>query len=158
MKAQQSRLSRLLDRETRFAAEKMDCERTGGARPPGWRAREERGFVISLPASVFFRDEEESLSYEARSRGIIEAIGLDSGQWKILVVAHTDSRRSERHGVLVSQHWADTVRDYLVERGRSPDRVQAQGMGGAHLIADNRRGSRAKNQRVEIIIEYDGRQ
>jgi len=49
---------------------------------------------------------------------------------------------------------ADSVRDYLVQRGYPADRIQARGKGEGSPIADNASAEgRANNRRVEIVIE-----
>ncbi|MDP9152266.1 MAG: OmpA family protein, partial [Myxococcota bacterium] len=47
-----------------------------------------------------------------------------------------------------------SVRDYLVSRGMSSDRVTAQGFGLTRPIADNTSPEgRANNRRVEIVVQ-----
>ena len=72
----------------------------------------------------------------------------------IIVEWHTDSRGSETYNQGLSQRRAETVRDYLVQRGYPAYRIQARGMGDGSLIADNASPEgRANNRRVEIVIE-----
>jgi outer membrane protein OmpA-like peptidoglycan-associated protein len=72
---------------------------------------------------------------------------------KIRVEGHTDSRGSDAANLRLSQARAEAVRTYLVERGISPDRIEAKGYGETRPIAPNltKRG-RAMNRRVEFHI------
>jgi outer membrane protein OmpA-like peptidoglycan-associated protein len=54
----------------------------------------------------------------------------------------------------LSQHRADSVRSYLMQKGIQPRRVTALGLGETQPIADNQSQSgRQQNRRVEVIIE-----
>jgi outer membrane protein OmpA-like peptidoglycan-associated protein len=53
----------------------------------------------------------------------------------------------------LSKRRADSVARYLISRGVSSARIQTQGMGESHPIADNATAEgRALNRRVEIKI------
>jgi outer membrane protein OmpA-like peptidoglycan-associated protein len=52
----------------------------------------------------------------------------------------------------LSQRRAQSVVDYLVDKGISPDRLSAKGYGPDHPVADNNtRVGRAKNRRVNFV-------
>jgi OOP family OmpA-OmpF porin len=52
----------------------------------------------------------------------------------------------------LSQRRAQSVVDYLVKKGVSPDRLTAKGYGPDRPIADNgTRVGRAKNRRVQFV-------
>ena len=72
---------------------------------------------------------------------------------KLRIEGHTDSRGPAAFNLRLSQARADAVRQYLIEKGISPDRLQAQGFGETRPIAPNltKRG-RAMNRRVEFHI------
>jgi outer membrane protein OmpA-like peptidoglycan-associated protein len=74
----------------------------------------------------------------------------------LIVEGHTDSQGSESYNQGLSQRRADSVRDYLVQRGYPADRIQARGKGKGSPTADNASAEgRANNRRVEIIIERE---
>jgi len=69
------------------------------------------------------------------------------------VVGHTDSTGAADYNQTLSEKRANAVRDYLVSQGIAPSLISAKGMGETQPVADNAtRAGRAKNRRVEIII------
>ena len=72
---------------------------------------------------------------------------------KLRIEGHTDSRGSKRKNTRLSQKRADAVRDYLIEQGIAPERLEAVGMGPDQPIASNRnKRGRDANRRVEFMI------
>lgn len=72
---------------------------------------------------------------------------------KILVVGHTDSRGGHDHNVELSRKRADAVRQFLLGRGVTDDRIITRGEGPDEPIAENKtRAGRAKNRRIEFRI------
>ena len=62
----------------------------------------------------------------------------------------------DNYNITLSQRRANAVRDYLVQRDNQANRIQSHGLGEGHPIADNASTEgRAKNRRVEIIIERE---
>ena len=75
---------------------------------------------------------------------------------KIEVQAHTDYKGSGEANLKLSEKRASSVRDYLVSRGVSENRLVAKGYGESLPIADNKTAEgRAKNRRVELKIITD---
>lgn len=71
---------------------------------------------------------------------------------KVEIAGHTDNEGSNEYNMALSYDRAKTVRDYLVMRGISPDRIVARGYGEERPIASNDTAEgRAKNRRVEVI-------
>lgn len=69
------------------------------------------------------------------------------------VEGHTDSRGRRAYNQQLSQDRADSVRDFLVERGIDADRLTAVGYGMDEPIAENEtEEGRAENRRVEFTI------
>ncbi|MBB4049465.1 MULTISPECIES: OmpA family protein [Sphingomonas] len=78
----------------------------------------------------------------------------------ITLWGHSDSSGSDAANLVSSRHRAEAVRDYLVKKGTSPDRITVIAMGEARPIAPNRKldGSddpegRDKNRRVDIKVD-----
>lgn len=116
---------------------------------------EERGLVLTLSGSVLFRSAESNLlpSAQVKLDQVAKALLAVSAR-NLIVEGHTDSQGSVSYNQDLSQHRADAVRDYLVQRGYPADRIQARGMGKGTPIADNASPEgRANNRRVEIVIE-----
>ena len=118
---------------------------------------EERGLVVTLSGSVLFRSAKSTLLSSAQVKLDQVAKALLAVRARNLIVeGHTDSQGSESYNQGLSQRRADTVRDYLVQRGYPADRIQARGKGKGSPIADNASPEgRANNRRVEIVIERE---
>lgn len=72
----------------------------------------------------------------------------------IRVEGHTDSQGSHRFNIQLSQDRAESVRNYLIERGIAPERLTTAGYGPDRPVADNTTAAgRAENRRVEFHIE-----
>nr|WP_321267133.1 OmpA family protein [uncultured Sulfurimonas sp.] len=69
------------------------------------------------------------------------------------IVGYTDSKGSEKYNQKLSQNRANVVKDMLIQRGVSADRVVAKGMGELNPIADNSTSEgKAKNRRIEAEL------
>jgi outer membrane protein OmpA-like peptidoglycan-associated protein len=72
---------------------------------------------------------------------------------RIEVQAHTDNMGDAAYNQYLSEQRAESVRDYLVDKGIAADRMEVKGYGETQPIADNNaREGRAKNRRVELKI------
>jgi outer membrane protein OmpA-like peptidoglycan-associated protein len=72
---------------------------------------------------------------------------------KIRVEGHTDSTGSEEANDWISKSRAVSVKEYLVDRGIDPGRVETMGYGPSRPIAPNTtREGRAMNRRVQFTI------
>ena len=72
----------------------------------------------------------------------------------ILVKGHTDSTGSEKYNQELSERRATTVKNYLITRGVSAQRITAIGFGKTMPIASNDTAEgRGANRRVEIEIK-----
>ena len=139
----------LSDAEKRTAEARAELARIGAVK------EEERGLVVTLSGGVLFRSADSTLLDSARVKldQVAKAL-LSVRERNIIVEGHTDSQGSEPYNQGLSQRRANTVRDYLVQRGYPADRIQAHGMGKGSPIANNASPEgRANNRRVEIIIE-----
>ncbi|MDH4127212.1 MAG: OmpA family protein [Spirochaetota bacterium] len=76
--------------------------------------------------------------------------------FNLTVEGHTDSIGSDSVNKVFSEKRAKNVRDYLVEKGLSPDKIKFKGHGKNKPIGSNSTPEgRSKNRRVEIIIHTD---
>ena len=70
---------------------------------------------------------------------------------QITLVGHTDKRSSQFYNLKLSQRRIDTVREYLISKGISVDRIAEHAKGKVNLIHDDELFlSHAKSRRVEI--------
>lgn len=121
-----------------------------------------RGVVVNLP-DVLFEFNKYSLTGEARAkvRDISEVLeGPNVQNRHVSIEGHTDSIGSDEYNLRLSQRRAETVASALESNGVSGSRVQTRGFGKKYPIAPNKNSDgndnpagRAKNRRVEVIIE-----
>jgi outer membrane protein OmpA-like peptidoglycan-associated protein len=116
--------------------------------------QEPRGVVIAFPGGALFGSGRSTLSPGAKSKLNQVAAALADGEQKIVIEGHTDASGSDRVNQGLSERRAITVRNYLSERGISPERMTAVGLGGTRPLADNATPQgRASNRRVEIVVQ-----
>ncbi len=72
---------------------------------------------------------------------------------RVSVVGHTDSTGSDAINDRLSLERADSVRNFLVDRGVAAARIDTAGRGSHQPVADNTtEAGRARNRRVEIFL------
>jgi len=77
----------------------------------------------------------------------------ESPGFVIEIAGHTDSIGSASYNQQLSQARAESARQYLIEQGVNPERLQARGYGESDPIADNDTDEgRASNRRVELRV------
>ncbi len=107
---------------------------------------------------VNFHTNSARLTGEAMSilNGVAEELKAHP-EVNVIIVGHTDSiGRADRNKVL-SLERAKSVARYLVSRGVDRNRLKYAGRGEEEPIASNATAAgRAKNRRVEFIVEHDG--
>ena len=74
-------------------------------------------------------------------------------EMEILVEGHTDNVGDEAALIDLSLQRAEAIRNYLVHRGISAERIQVAGRGATKALFQNSTESgREKNRRVEITM------
>ena len=75
---------------------------------------------------------------------------------RIEIAGHTDSDGSRYDNQDLSERRAESVREFLIDRGVSRRRLRAVGYGEDRPIASNdtRRG-KARNRRIEFVVDWD---
>jgi outer membrane protein OmpA-like peptidoglycan-associated protein len=125
-------------------------------------AREtDRGVVVNLP-DVLFEFGRANLTNDARSKisTISDVLNDQAKERRVSVEGHTDSIGSESMNQGLSERRAESVATALEETGVSSRRVTTKGFGERYPVAPNSNSDgtdnpsgRAKNRRVEVIIE-----
>jgi outer membrane protein OmpA-like peptidoglycan-associated protein len=83
----------------------------------------------------------------------IGAVARACSGLKIEIQGHTDNQGRRRNNVSLSAKRAETVKQYLVEQGLSPDLLTAVGFGPDRPAASNRTNAgRTKNRRIEFRV------
>lgn len=78
----------------------------------------------------------------------------EHGKIAVEVAGHTDSVGSESYNQDLSERRAAVVKEYLVSKGISADRLTSKGYGESSPVADNSTDEgRAQNRRTELIIQ-----
>lgn len=78
---------------------------------------------------------------------------LENPDVKVIVAGHTDNRGNADFNMALSQKRAESVKEYLVNKGVNPKNLTARGYGITDPIASNDTAhGRAENRRVELRI------
>ncbi len=117
--------------------------------------REQDHLVVTMSNSILFDINSARLRPGAKNvldkiAGVIVRYPED----RLIVTGHTDNTGSEKYNQELSERRAKAVRNYLVLRGVSPDRITAIGFGETMPVASNAMPEgRQQNRRVEIEIK-----
>ena len=105
--------------------------------------------------NVQFKTATAELSAESQS--ILDNIARvlnDNQHLKFEVAGHTDNRGDYNYNVKLSESRAQSVRDYLVNKGVAGNRLTARGYGPDKPIAYNDTSDgRRQNRRVELVLQ-----
>ncbi len=125
-------------------------------------AREtERGVVVNLP-DVLFEFNSARLTSDARSKvaHMTTILNRQAGERRISVEGHADAIGSESYNLILSQNRATAVSRELTYEGVNEVRLTTRGYGEKYPVAPNTHADgsdhpagRAKNRRVEVVIE-----
>jgi OmpA-OmpF porin, OOP family len=73
---------------------------------------------------------------------------------KIVLIGHTDAEGTDEDNQRLSEDRAAAVKQYLVDKGIDPDRIESSGKGESDPIdTNNTTEGKANNRRVEIIVQ-----
>ena len=113
-----------------------------------------RGVVINLPDILFHFDSDRLTAEANRNLEEISGVIRDIRDRNISVEGHTDSIGSVEYNKDLSMRRARSVASELRSQGVSGDRMQVRGFGeGSPIATNNTEEGRARNRRVEVIVE-----
>ena len=93
------------------------------------------------------------LPKEVKELNILTDFMVSRPEIKILIEGHTDNVGSLEANQILSEKRAEAVKQYLIKRGISPDRIQTVGYGELKPLASNSTTfGRQLNRRTEIVI------
>jgi len=73
---------------------------------------------------------------------------------RIEIQAHTDSMGEAGYNQSLSERRANSVRDYMTDKGVAANRMEAKGYGESQPVADNgSKAGRQTNRRVELKVK-----
>jgi outer membrane protein OmpA-like peptidoglycan-associated protein len=74
---------------------------------------------------------------------------------KVKLTGHTDNVGSAGFNMRLSLYRANVVREYLIEKGVEPPRIETRGKGLTEPLNENKtEAERGLNRRVELLIYY----
>ena len=115
-----------------------------------------RGLVANM-SDVLFRSGSFELLPAARERlAKVSGIVLAYPSLHVAIEGHTDSVGSDQYNQDLSEHRAQSVRDYFVQQGIQSSAIEARGFGKTDPIASNDTPEgRQQNRRVELVLSGD---
>ncbi|AKJ67174.1 membrane protein [Pandoraea thiooxydans] len=109
---------------------------------------------VNIPSSISF--DTNSAVIKPSFRNVLDQVAQTLNQNPQIVgtvVGHTDSTGNPSYNMTLSRHRAQSVVNYLADRGVARGRLSAEGRGDTQPVADNStEAGRAKNRRVEIFL------
>lgn len=115
-----------------------------------------QGNTISLimPGNITFDTDQYTIRSEFHDvLDSVAAVLAEYKQTNVQISGHTDSTGSSQYNQLLSERRAQSVKEYLAQRGVAYNRLQSVGYGSRYPIASNATAAgRAQNRRVEIDL------
>ncbi len=117
----------------------------------------ERGIVLTMGDVLFAFGKADLSPGAVRNLDKLTGFLEKHPDRNLLIEGHTDSIGSDEFNRVLSQKRADAVKEALVAKGISPDRIVTKGYGKQFPIAGNDTESgRQLNRRVEVVILNEG--
>ena len=117
----------------------------------------ERGIVLTLSDVLFAFGKADLSAGAVRNVDKLASFLEKHPERNVLIEGHTDSIGSDQFNLVLSQRRADAVKDVLLTKGVSPDRMLTKGYGKQFPVASNETDSgRQLNRRVEVVILEEG--
>jgi len=117
----------------------------------------DRGMVLTVGDVLFAPGKAEIGAGAQRSIDKLAEFLKAYPKRNVVIEGHTDNIGDEAFNVKLSQQRADAVRDMLVARGISPQRIQTKGYGPKFPVVDNDSAAgRQQNRRVEVLVLNEG--
>ena len=107
---------------------------------------------------ILFKYDSDSILTES-NESLNEAFSFlnDIPQLKVKIVGHTSNEGKAKYNEKLSKKRAVAVLNYLVGKGISEDRMNAEGKGSYEPVAENDTDeNKKKNRRIQFIITDDG--
>ena len=113
----------------------------------------EKNDILILENLFFDHDKTTIKNASTQSMEDLYQALLNNPDMRILIIGHTDNVGSDAYNQKLSDGRAKSVRNEMIRRGISPDRMEWIGMGESQPITTNDTAEgRATNRRVEIKI------
>ncbi len=103
-----------------------------GAAAPG----SQQDFIVNVGDRVFFDTDSSELSQQARATLDKQALWLNQyNRYAFLIEGHADERGTREYNIALGARRAQTVREYLVSRGVSAQRMRTISYGKERPVA-----------------------
>lgn len=116
--------------------------------------RFDEGLVVQFDSKVLF--DFDSSALRAESKDAIRQLSEVLNKYPdtdVVVEGHTDNTGTSAYNQKLSERRARSVRDYVVNLGVDPSRLQTKGLGFDEPIASNdTEAGRQQNRRVQFVI------
>lgn len=147
---------------------KLDTEKADTEKAPSLPDRDlslvktdtERPSPLSFPDDhlvIYFNH--NSFEISDASLGIFNRLAkllINKHETKILITGYTDSTGPKSYNKAISKRRAETVKNYLINKGVNLSKITAVGLGSQDFIASNEtENGRRLNRRVEIELKID---
>jgi len=142
----------LTERDAEVRRQRMESELAKLA-----KTRSDEGrFIVTLSGGILFDTGKAMLKPGAKSTLTKIANQLKAEDTiNISVEGHTDSVGTEDMNQTLSEKRAEAVREFLVNAGVPPDRINSAGKGEEEPVATNKSAAgRQQNRRVELVITH----
>jgi outer membrane protein OmpA-like peptidoglycan-associated protein len=123
-----------------------------------WLFRKEKGKVFSLKSVDYYFNLWQIMPTSEPELNQLVKLMEDNPTLRIEISAHTDSRLEDQYNMWLSQKRANSVLEYLTQKGIAKERINAIGYGETRLINRCRNGVNCSeeehlvNQRTEFVI------
>jgi outer membrane protein OmpA-like peptidoglycan-associated protein len=109
--------------------------------------------LITLTDVLFETDSYKLKSEHFTQLDELSKFLLTHAKIELSVLGHTDNVGDEKHNVALSAKRAESVAQYLINKGIDDERIFFEGFGSSHPITGNDTPQgRSKNRRVEILL------
>jgi outer membrane protein OmpA-like peptidoglycan-associated protein len=117
----------------------------------------DRGVVLTVGSALFATGKADVAPGIQRGVERLVTFLQDNPKRNVLVEGHTDDTGGGVGNVKLSQERADAIKNLLVSKGISPDRIVAKGYGSQYpRVANDSEAGRQQNRRVEVVILNEG--
>jgi OmpA-OmpF porin, OOP family len=113
----------------------------------------ETGITLALPNMLFVQSKPELLEISFAALDSVGNVMVENPTLEIRLSGHTDGIGDPKLNQQLSEDRVAAVKQYLVELGIDPKRIEIEAFGGRKPIASNaREETRRLNRRVEVTI------
>ncbi len=109
------------------------------------------------PLVIYFNNNSFEISDESiETLNRLTKFIIDKQEAKLIITGYTDSTGSKSYNDAISRRRAETVKNYLINKGVKLSKIYTKGLGAQDFVASNEtENGRKLNRRVEIELKVD---